>query len=63
MVTVEKTTGLFVSPSMAEMRGAYLELNLNKTRVQRGVRVKVMFASGNIQRDLHVSSTTTRVMS
>ena len=53
-MTVEKTTGLFIVPSMVEIRGTDIELNLSKTRVQCGVRVKVMSSSGNIQRDLHV---------
>ena len=48
MMTIEKTTGLFIGPLMAEIRGVYLELNLSKTCVQRGTRVKMMSASGNI---------------
>jgi len=47
-LTVERL-GSFIDTSMVEIPNAYHELNLSKTRVQRGARAKVMFASGNIQ--------------
>ena len=46
-LTVERPRS-FIGSSMAEIRGAYLDLNLSKTRVQRGARVKGMSAFGNI---------------
>jgi len=37
-LTVEKS-GSFIDDSMAEIRDAYLELNLNQTRVQNETRI------------------------
>ena len=56
-LTVERP-GSFIGSLMAEISDAYCELNLSKTRVQRGTRVKMMSVSRNIQHDLRVSSAT-----
>ena len=39
-LTVERPKS-FIGPSVAEIHGAYLELNLSQTRVQHGTRVHV----------------------
>ena len=39
-LTVERPRS-FIGPSVVEIRGAYLELNLSQTRVQSGTRVRV----------------------
>jgi len=47
---IAKRPGSFISPSVAEIRGAYLELDQSQTRIS----TILTSASGSIQRDIRV---------